>query len=201
MRGAAILLTVGLLHPQHDQTRLLIVGYILGALGQGMHLAESAGLPQVGPQPVGQCHRDFVRVAPKLLSAIFGQLPYRGLRGVPVAATVPVQVGCGICQTQQGITEQGRRFSRHHAAELDLPIIHSLVRRADARGRAQVNRTGHAPTGRQLAQIRRLAVDLPWQGTGAVHIFFNDRRPVIRQVAGQLPLNIAIINGDAARQN
>ena len=122
-----------MIDPEHDQPRVEIVGHVLARLRQGMDAAEVARLAQVGAQPLVELLHHLVGVALELLGAVLGQLGDRGLRRVPVARAVLVEVGRRAGQPAQRIAEDRRRLARHHAAELHPPVLEAAMR-----GRASV---------------------------------------------------------------
>ena len=140
-----------------------------------------------------------VRVAFQLLGAVLGELGDRRLRGVPVARPVLIEVGGRCGQPPQGIAEHGRRLARHHAPELDAAVLQATVRGGRRGSRAEVNRARHTPTGRELAEVRDLAVESQGQRAGAVHVLFEDRHPVVREVARQFGLHARVVDGDVGR--
>ena len=75
------------------------------------------------------------------------------------------------------------------------------MRRRGRGRRAQVDGARHAPAGRELAQIRHLAVQSQRQRTRTIHVFFDHRHPIVRQVTRQLELHARIIDGDVRRQD
>ena len=74
-----------------------IVGHVLSRLRHGMDAAEVARPAQVFAQSPVQFVHDLVGIALQLLGAVFRQLGYRGLRRVPVARAVLIEIGsrCG----------------------------------------------------------------------------------------------------------
>ena len=157
---AAGLLAVRMLGGQHDQPRVEIVGHVGARARQRMDAREVARLAQVGAQPLVQLLRHLVGIALELLGAVLGELGDRRLRGVPEARAVLVEVGRRRREPPQRVAEHGRRLARHHAAELDPPVLEPAVRGRRRGRRAEVDRARHAPRRVQLAEVRLLAVDL-----------------------------------------
>ena len=187
--------------PQHDQARVEVVGHVLARLRQGMDAAEVAHVAQVGPEALVQLLHHLVGIALQLLGAVFRQLGDRGLRRVPVARAVLIEVGRRPGQTSQGIAEDRRRLARQHAAELDPPVLEAEMRRRRGGRRAQVDRPRHAPARRELAQVGDLAVQPEGERAGAVDVLLDHRHPVVREVAGQLELHARVVDRDVRRQD
>ena len=124
-----------------------------------MHPVEVAHRAQIGSQALVEFVHHLVRVAFELLGAILGELGDRGLRGVPVAWPVLVEVGSRCRQSSQRIAEYGGRLARHHAAEFDTSILEATVRSGRGGSRAEVNGARHAPTGSEFAEVRHIAVE------------------------------------------
>ena len=137
--------SVRMLRGQHDQPRIEVVGHVRARARQRMDAREVAGLAQVGAQPLVQLLRHLVGIALELLGAVLGELGDRRLRRVPEARPVLVEVGRRRGEPPQRIAEHGRRLARHHAAELDAPVLEAAVRRRRRRRRAEVDRARHAP--------------------------------------------------------
>ena len=144
---------------QHHQPRVQVVGHIRAGAGQGVDAAEAPAVAEVRLQPILQllCRR--VRVAPQLLGAVLGEPGHRGLRGVPHPRAVLVEVGGRRGQPAQRIAEQRRRLPRHHAAELDPPVVDAAVGRRGGRGGAEVHGARHPPRRGELAEVRGLRID------------------------------------------
>ena len=121
-----------------------------------MDAAEVARLAQVGAQALVELLHHLVRIALELLGAVLRQLGDRGLRRVPVARAILIEVGRRAGEPPQRIAEDRRRLARHHAAELHPPILEAAMRR----------RAPSAPSpGRSSRATRRHAANLPRFGT------------------------------------
>ncbi|OPZ48627.1 MAG: hypothetical protein BWY92_01541 [Firmicutes bacterium ADurb.BinA052] len=157
-RGAVGVFAMGLIDPEHHKPGIQVVRHILHRSGHGMHPAEVALLAQVFPKTPVQLSRDSVRIAPQLLGPVFSQLGHCGLSGIPVSGAVLVQVRCRGGQTAQGVSEHRGSLARHDAAQLDSPILYAPVGGSGRRSRPEVDRTSSAAAGRELAQVRQLAI-------------------------------------------
>ena len=153
-------LRVRMLGGQHDQPRVEVVGHVGARARQRVDAREVARLAQVGAQPLVQLLRHLVGIALELLGAVLGELGDGRLGRVPVARPVLIEVGRRRREPPQRIAEDGRRLARHHAAELDPPVLEPAVRRGRRRRRAEVDGARHAPRRVQLAEVRLLGVDL-----------------------------------------
>ena len=142
-----------------------------------------------------------VGIALQLLGAVLRQLGDRGLRRVPVARAVLIEVRRRRGQPPQGIAEDRRRLARHHAAELDPPILKAAMGGRRRGRRAQVDRPRHAPARRELAQVGDFAVHPQRQRVRAVHVLLDHRHPVVREVARQLELHARVVDRDVRRQD
>ena len=89
---------------------------------------KSPVVAQVGAQALVELVHHLVGIAFQLLGAVLRQLGDRGLRRIPVARAVLIEVGGRSGQPPQGIAEDRRRLARHHAAELDPPIFKPAMR-------------------------------------------------------------------------
>ncbi len=166
-----------------------------------MDAAEVALVAQIGSQAQFQLVPYLVGVAFQLLGTVFRQLGDRGLRRIPVARAVLIEVRRRRGQPPQGIAEDRRRLARHHAAELDPPILEPAMSCRRGRRRAQVDRPRDAPACRELAQVGHLAVHPQRERVGAVHVLFDHRHPVVREVARQLELHARVVDRDVRRQD
>ena len=117
-----------------------------------------AGFAKVGPQAPVELEHHLVGIALQLLGAVLGQLGHRGLRRVPVARAVLVEVRRRPGQPSQRIAEDRRRLARQHAAELDPTVLEAAVGRCRRGGRAEVDRPRHAAARRELAQVGDFAI-------------------------------------------
>ncbi len=162
---------------------------------------EVPGLAEVGPQPLVEFAGHLVGIALELLGAVLRELGDRRLGGVPEARAVLVEVGRGGREPPEGVAEDRGRLARHHAAELDPPVLEAAVRRR-RRGRgAEVDRARHPPGRVQLAEVRLVGVDPQRQRVRPVHVLLDDRRPVVRQVARQLGLDPRVVDRDGRGQD
>ena len=156
---------------------------------------------QRGAQPDPDRLRHAIRIAAQLLGAVLGQLRDRRPGVVPVAGAVLVEVGGPGGQPPEGVPEDGGRFARQDAAELDAPVFDSALRGPGRRRRPEIDGAGDAPAGRALAQVGDLAVDPRRQGLRAVDVLLDDRHPVLRQVAGQLELDPWVVDRQVGGQD
>ena len=194
-------LRVRMLGGQHDQPRVEVVGHVGARARQRVDAGEVAGPAQVGAQPLVQLLRHLVGIALELLGAVLGELGHRRLSGVPEARPVLIEVGRRRRQPPQRVAEHRRRLARHHAAELDAPVLEPAMRRR-RRGRgAEVDGARHPPRRVQLAEVGLLGVDLERQRVRPVHVLLDDRRPVVREVARQLGLHARIVDRHRGRQD
>ena len=109
---------------------------------------------QVRAQALVQLLHHLVGVALQLLGAVLGQLGDRGLRRIPVARAILVEIGGRARQPPQGIAKDRRRLAGHHAAELHPPVLDAPVGGRGRGRRTQVDGARHAPAGRELAEVR-----------------------------------------------
>ena len=110
--AAPRLLAVGMVDSENDQPRIEIVGHVLAGLWQRVDTAEIACLAQVGAQPLVELLHDLVRIAFKLFRAVLGELGDRGLRRIPIARAVLIEVGGGASEPPQRIAKDRRRLRR-----------------------------------------------------------------------------------------
>jgi hypothetical protein len=125
--GIPRLLGVGMVDTEHDEPRVHVVGHVLSGLRHGMDAAEVARPAQIGPQPLIQLVHHLVRIALELLGAVLSELRDRGLRRVPVARAVLVEVGSGAGEPPERVAEDRGRFSGHHTTKLHSPILNPAV--------------------------------------------------------------------------
>ena len=140
-------------------------------------------------------------VAPELLRAIVGQLRDGWLCVVPIARTVLVEVRRRRSEPSECVPEHGRGLAWHDTAEPDAAVLEPAVRGTGRWRRAEVDRSGHPPAGRELAQVAHRAVDPERQGLLAVDILLDDRHPVVRQVPRQLELHAGVVDSDVRGQD
>ena len=147
LRGGSGVAAVRMVDAEHDQAGLPLVRHVVSGPRRGMDAAEPAGFVQRGAQPDPDRLRHAIRVAAQLLGAVLGQLRDRRSCVVPVAGTVLVEVGGPGGQPPEGVPEDGGRFARQHAAELDAPVFDSALRGPGRRRRPEIDGAGDAPAG------------------------------------------------------
>jgi hypothetical protein len=126
-------------------------------------------LQGVSQAPLQFLH-NLIGVALEQLGAILGEFRHGRLRRIPVAGGVLVQVGRRRSESSQRITEHGRGFTRHHTTELYTPIFDAPVGSGRRRRGTQLDGSGHAPAGGELAKVRHLAIEPQWQRVGSIHV-------------------------------
>src|SRR4030067_365187 len=119
--SVALLLAVGMLYPQHDQSRIRVIRHVLPGLRKRMNAMEITSLAQVEAQPFIEFLRNRVWVALKLFGAILSQFRNCRLSRVPIPNPILVEIGCCRTQSPQRVTEDSRLLSRHHAANPNAP--------------------------------------------------------------------------------
>ena len=186
---------------EHDQTGVPLVRHVVSGPRRGMDAAEAARLMQGGAELNADGLRNAIWVAAQLLGAVLGQLRDGRPGVVPVAGAILVEVGGPGGQPPQGIPEDGGRFARQHAAELDAPVLDAALGRPGRRRRPEIDGARNAPAGRALAQAGDLPVDPPRQGLRAVDVLLDDRHPGVRQIARQLGLHLRVVDRQVGRED
>lgn len=145
---------------EHDEPRVSVVGHFVAGRRERMDPAEVAGLTQVGTQALVELVHHLVGIASELFGAVFSELGDSRLCRVPVAWAVLVEIrGCAR-QPPQCIPEDRRRFTWHHATELDASVLESKMSGRRRGRRAEIDRARHATARRELAERPgQLAVD------------------------------------------
>jgi len=166
-----------------------------------MDAVKAARIAQVIAQAFLQFVGHLVGRARQLFRPVFGKFRHRRLGRIPEAGTVLVEIGGRTGESAQGVAEHGGRFTRHDTTELHAQVLDAPVRGGRRGRRTQVDGARHAPGRRQFAQVRLFRVYLQWQGIRPVHVFFDNRRPVVGKIAGQFGLHPGIFNGNRRRQD
>ena len=186
---------------QHDQAARRVFRYVRWRARQGVYARKSPLVSQCAAQAFFQLGVDLVRVALQFGGAVLRQFGHRRLGRIPYPRTVLIQV-CGFFRKMaQGVPENGGRFSGRHAAKFDPAVFEPSLRRMRYGSRPEENRAGHAPRSVQFAEVRVVGVDPERQRIRSVYIRFDDRNPVVRQVAGQFGAYAKVAHRNHGRQN
>src|SRR5690606_31329889 len=96
----------------------------------------------------------------ELLSTVVRKFGDGRLRRIPVPRAVLIKVGCGTSESAKRVSENGRRFTRHHASKLDASILEATIGGADHRCGSKVRRARDAPRSVVFTEIRDGAIDI-----------------------------------------
>ena len=199
--GTPLVPAVRLIHAEHHQPCVELVGHVLPGPRQGMDPMEVAGTAQIGAQPGAERLRHLVGVALQQLGAVLGQLGDGRLGRVPVPRAVLIEVGRRAGQPPQRIAEHGGRLARHHAPELHTSVLQPLMSSLGGGRGTEIDGPRDAPASGELAEVRHVSVDPQRQRAGTVHVLLDHRHPVVRQVSGQLELHARIVDRDVRGQD
>jgi hypothetical protein len=108
-----------------------------------MDTAEITDPAQVGTQALVKLLHNLVRIPLELFRAIIGQFSDRGLRRIPIARTIMVEIGGGTDEPTQRVSKDCGRFTWHHATELNSAIPDPAMGSRGRRRRSKVDGAGH----------------------------------------------------------
>src|SRR5260221_4903568 len=157
-----------------------------------MNAGEVAPRPLLSPQPLLNQRQDDVTV--ELSGSVLRKAGDAGLRGVPVALVLHIEMIGLLGEAVQRVAEDGNALSRLDAAELDALLLDTPIGRLQCGSRAQIDRARYAAGRRVASQVWMLATEAQRQRVGTIHISLDDGRPGIFQVACQFVLHQWIVN-------
>src|SRR5260221_585759 len=157
-----------------------------------MNAGEVAPRPLLSPQPLLDQRQDDVTV--ELSGSVLRKAGDAGLRGVPVALVLHIEMIGLLGEAVQRVAEDGNALSRLDAAELDALLLDTPIGRLQCGSRAQIDRTRHGAGRRVAPQVGVLAIEAEGERVGTIHISLDDGRPGIFQVACQFVLHQWIVN-------
>src|SRR5260221_2833951 len=157
-----------------------------------MNAGEVAPRPLLSPQPLLNQRQDDVTV--ELSGSVLRKAGDAGLRGVPVALVLHIEMIGLLGEAVERVAEDGNALSRLDAAELDALLLDTPIGRLQCGSRAQIDRARYAAGRRVAPQVGMLAIEAQRQRVGTIHISLDDGRPGIFQVACQFVLHQGIVN-------
>src|SRR5260221_11891809 len=107
-----------------------------------MNAGEVAPRPLLSPQPLLNQRQDDVTV--ELSGSVLRKAGDAGLRGVPVALVLHIEMIGLLGEAVQRVAEDGNALSRLDAAELDALLLDTPIGRLQLGSRAQIDRARHA---------------------------------------------------------
>src|SRR6266849_434031 len=164
-----------------------------------MNAGEAAPRPLLSPQPLLNQRQDDVTV--ELIGSVLRKAGDAGLRGVPVALVLHIEMIGLLGEAVQRVSEDGNALSRLDAAELDALLLDTPIGRLQCGSRAQIDGARHAAGRRVAPQVWMLAIEAQRQRVGTIHISLDDGRPGIFQVACQFVLHQGIVDRHTCRQD
>ena len=141
---------------QDDESGVPLIGDLRTGRRTGVHAGKSPPTALLIAHPAFDLVEDGVAV--ELRRPVSGQPRHAGMRVIPGALAIGVEIGGLARQAPQRITERGHTLAWLGTAEFDAAIVDTPVGGAQRWGRADIHRPRHAPTGRVAAQVRVVAV-------------------------------------------
>lgn len=167
-----------MIDPKDDEPGVLVVGHVLTGAREVVDTAELTWPPShVLPHPPLDLASHLFGLPLELRRAALRDLRDRGLCGMPVPGPVLVEIGRLSREPPQRVAEDCGRFSWHHTAQPDPPVLDALLGRSRDRGRAQVDGARHSTAGVVLSQVGHLGVRPHGKGVRPVHVLTRSPAP------------------------